>query len=232
MSDEQPVKVLLLGPSRSGKSTLADFLSNQRETPTSKYYETNPLRILETEVDLETLKIKKNTNVFASDNTRVKRVRVQLWDLSGNAKYQPCWAASANKCEGIIFVFNPEIEKSERELLLWHKQFYFNQQETDEEGNIVRRVKDDCCLVFGHHSSVPRTIDATDTATVIRTRVAALKGFERIKALETSLDYSSENFKDAFDKLVEAAMTHRAEKEEEEVLQRQREEEDRPQMRF
>lgn len=229
MSNEEVVKVLVLGPSRSGKSTLADFLSNQRESPTSRYYETNPLRILEAEVDLETNRIRKNMNVFGSDNSRLKRARVQLWDLGGSSKHQPCWGAVAKACDGIIFVFNPSIDKAERELLLWHKQFYFDQQEVDDEGKIVRRVEDGCCLVFGHHSAAPSGGQSSDN---IRARVAALKGFEKIKALETSLDYSSENFKEAFDRLIEAIMTRRAEREEGELLQRQREEADRPQMRF
>lgn len=45
---DDKLKILFVGPASSGKSTLVNFLSGFRETPTSRYYATNPLRIIET----------------------------------------------------------------------------------------------------------------------------------------------------------------------------------------
>lgn len=213
---EDRVKILVIGPSKSGKSTITNFLCGTRETPTSRYYETNPLRIVEAEIELDAMKMSDRRVVFSGGDAKTKRVVVQLWDLSGNSKHQGGWPAVANKADGIIFVFNPEINKGEKELMLWHKTFAVNQDELDEHGNFAVRVPDRHCLVFAHHSTPP------ERATGSEAIPAMPKGLERIKVLETSLDYHSDNFKEAFDKMVESIIVARIDAEEDEVLQREK----------
>ncbi|KAG5496389.1 hypothetical protein JKF63_02691 [Porcisia hertigi] len=211
----EAVKIIVVGPVKSGKTTITNFLSGTRETPTSKYYETNPLRIVETEIELDSMSLTDRRVVFSGGDAKTKRIVVQIWDLSGNSKHQAGWPAVANKADGIIFVFNPGLKNGEKELSLWHKTFAVNQSELDSQGNFAIRVPDKHCLVFAHHSTLPAHSPGEGMPPMP-------KGLEKIKVLETSLDYHSDNFKAAFDKLVESIVVTRMEAEEDEVLQREK----------
>ena len=37
------------------------------------------------------------------------KVDVELWDTSGNLKYDNCWPALAREAHGVMFVFHPGI---------------------------------------------------------------------------------------------------------------------------
>ncbi|CAJ1011461.1 putative Ras of Complex, Roc, domain of DAPkinase [Leishmania naiffi] len=211
---EEKIKIIVVGPVKSGKTTITNFLSGTRETPMSKYYETNPLRIVETEIELDSMSLTDRRVVFSGGDAKTKRVVVQIWDLSGNSKHQAGWPAVANKADGIIFVFNPAVKNGERELSLWHKTFAVNQSELDALGNFAIRVPDKHCLVFAHHSTFPSNVAGDGVPSMP-------KGLEKIKVLETSLDYHSDNFKAAFDKLIESIVVSRMEAEEDEILQRE-----------
>ncbi|RNF27130.1 Rab family, other [Trypanosoma conorhini] len=213
---EEKVKVLVLGPSKSGKSTITNFLAGVRDTPTKEYYETKPLRILEVEIGLDNLK------VGSRHVAGPKRAVVQLWDLSGSSKHQAGWPAVAANADGIIYVFNPEVRGSEKELVLWYKKFALDQDELDENNNFKMRVLDKHSLVFSHHSSVPE-LAVGDNA------IPALpKQLRGVRAMETSLDYQSGNFKEAFDAMVEQIILSRILAEEDELLQKERDAGDAP----
>ncbi|CAC9527670.1 conserved hypothetical protein [Leishmania infantum JPCM5] len=209
---EEKIKIIVVGPVKSGKTTITNFLSGTRETATSKYYETNPLRIVETEIELDSRNLTDRRVVFSGGDAKTKRVLVQIWDLSGNSKHQAGWPAVANGADGIIFVFDPALRNGEKELSLWHKTFAVNQSELDALGNFAVRVPDKHCLVFAHHSTPPNNVAGEGLPSMP-------KGLEKIKVLETSLDYHSDNFKAAFDKLIESIVVARMEAEEDEVLQ-------------
>ncbi|EAN83652.1 hypothetical protein C3747_120g56 [Trypanosoma cruzi] len=217
MSEER-VKILVLGPSRSGKSTIANFLAGLRETPTKGYYETQPLRILEVEIGLDNLKVGGRHVVGP------KKAIVQLWDLGGSSKHQAGWQAVAANADGIIYVFNPEVRGAEKELVLWHKNFALDQDKLDERNNFKVRVPDKHSLVFSHHSSMPE-LAVGDNA--IPSLPKQLRG---VRAIETSLDYQSGNFKEAFDAMVEQIVVSRIVAEEDEILQKEREAGDAPRM--
>ncbi|KAK7195792.1 ADP-ribosylation factor family/Miro-like protein/50S ribosome-binding GTPase [Novymonas esmeraldas] len=210
---EEKIKILVVGPTKSGKTTIANFLCGTRETPTSKYFETTPLRIGEMELELDSTNLSDRRVVFSGGDAKTKRVVVQIWDLGGSSKHQAGWPAVAHKADGIIFVFNPAIKNGEKELSLWHKTFAVNQSELDAAGNFAVRVADGHCLVFAHHSTLPTTAAGDGIP-------AMPKGLEKIRVLETSLDYHSDNFKAAFDKLIESIAVARMEAEENEVLRR------------
>ncbi|RNF10551.1 Rab family, other [Trypanosoma rangeli] len=213
---EEKVKILVLGPSKSGKSTIANFLAGIRDTPTKEYYETNPLRVLEVEIGLD------NLQVGGRHVAGPKRAIVQLWDLGGSSKHQAGWLAVAANADGIIYVFNPEVRGSEKELLLWYKKFALDQDKLDESNNFKMRVSDKHSLVFSHHSSMPE-LAVGDNA------IPALpKQLRGVRAIETSLDYQSSNFKEAFDAMVEQIILSRILAEEDELLRKEREAGDVP----
>ena len=39
-----------------------------------------------------------------------------MWDLSGDFKYEKCWAPCQQDCNGIIFVYDPSNPESEEDL--------------------------------------------------------------------------------------------------------------------
>nr|CCC96163.1 unnamed protein product [Trypanosoma congolense IL3000] len=213
------VKILVLGPSKSGKSTITNFLAGTRDTPTKGYHETHPLRILEVEIALD------DSRRPGRQATGVRKAVVQLWDVGGNTKHQAGWPAVAVNADGIIYVYNPEIKGSEKELLLWHKNFALNQDELDADNNFKFRVPNNHSLIFSHHSTLP---EFAVGANAIPTMPKQLQG---IRVLETSLDYQSDNFKEAFDALVEQIIISRAAAEEDEMLQKEREGTDMPRLR-
>lgn len=190
MSRDERVKILVLGPSKVGKSCVADLLSGTRDTPTAEYKETCPLRVLE--VFLDGLNLSGGRRVG-----RGTRAQVELWDTSGSTRFQACWPAIKNNADGIIFVLNPEVAGQERELEFWHKSFAQGTKMT--ENNF---------LVFAHHSTAPdRAIGAQATP--------PLSGpLASLKAIETSLDFQSDDFKSAFERLVERILLARREAEE------------------
>lgn len=194
--DEQ-VKVLVCGPSKVGKSCVADYLSNTRDKPPNDYKETAPLRILETV--LEGLQIGGRRQMG-----RGTRAVVELWDLGGNSQFQNCWPAVWKGVDAIIFVMNPEIRNQERELEFWHKSFAQ-----------PAKVAPPQCLVFCHHSTAPEMAVGVQA---IPQMPPALQG---IRALETSLDFQSDNFKETFEQLVAGVIAARREAAENAMLEKQ-----------
>ncbi|EPY25660.1 Rab family, other [Strigomonas culicis] len=231
------VKILVLGPAKCGKSTITNFLCQTRETPTSKYYPTRPLRILETELELEASKLapagdqanKNKRLVFAGGDSKVRRVQVQCWDLSGSPQYQQTWPAVAEGADGIVLLYNSQIPNAARELSLWYKHFVLNQNEIDGQGNFAKRVPLSQVLVLAHQSTQPSgDLPEDDEDELSRNPAAYLKKklpkeLESVRVLRSSLDYDSDNFKEAFDQLVQRIIVHRMEVEEEEMLRGERE---------
>lgn len=192
MSDER-VKILVVGPSKTGKTCVANFITGTRDTATADYKETCPLRILETQV--EGVKGKRQAG-------RGAKITVEVWDIGGNTKFQNCWPACYKSADGIIFVMNPEVRNQEKELEFWHKSLA-----------VPGSVPDKHCLIFCHHSAPPE-----NSGNVIPPMPKSLAG---IRAMETSLDFQSDNFKEAFDKLVEQVVRTRRDEEEEAALRQQ-----------
>ncbi|PSN45041.1 Intraflagellar transport protein 22 [Blattella germanica] len=78
-----------------GKTTISNFLSDATEISSGDYRPTQGVRILEFEA--------QNLNV----NNRHLKAEVELWDCSGDHKFESCWPAIQKDTQGIIFVYNP-----------------------------------------------------------------------------------------------------------------------------
>jgi hypothetical protein len=83
------MKLLLIGPSKTGKSTLASFLAGilDSTTPASEPTPTVGVRILE----------------FTSVG-----VPIELWDVSGDQSYENTWPACSSNADGVILCYSPE----------------------------------------------------------------------------------------------------------------------------
>ena len=46
-------------------------------------------------------------------------VQVELWDCSGDRKYENCWTAILRDAQGVVLVYDPTIKEQEKDIELW-----------------------------------------------------------------------------------------------------------------
>ena len=56
-------------------------------------------------------------------NNRNSKADIELWDCSGNTKFQNTWPALVWELHGIIFVFDPDNDTHGRELDFYYEHF-------------------------------------------------------------------------------------------------------------
>ncbi|CEG49728.1 rab-like protein 5-like [Plasmopara halstedii] len=102
-----PLKILIVGPTKAGKSTIANFLAEQSDRlgGQERYRPTIGVRILELEKG---------------------RANVELWDVSGDQSYEAGWPAVIKETDGVILVYDPESHVHESEAMLWYEWFMQN----------------------------------------------------------------------------------------------------------
>ncbi|XP_050488440.1 intraflagellar transport protein 22 homolog isoform X2 [Bombus huntii] len=96
----QPLKIIVTGPVRSGKTTISNFLADATEIPYD-YHPTKGVRILEFEVQ----NINVNNKHIAKD--------IELWDCSGDHN---CWPAIRKDVHGVILVYNEKSNECLKEI--------------------------------------------------------------------------------------------------------------------
>ena len=74
------VKILVLGPSKAGKTTIANILGDLQDGISSIYRPTSGCRIVDFERDPP------------PSVSNLGKINVELWDVSGDFKYEKCWA--------------------------------------------------------------------------------------------------------------------------------------------
>merc|ERR1719183_2717886 len=97
-------KVLLVGPTEGGKSTIANVLAENSESASDTYRPTVGVRILEFEGEVRCVS---------------QQVTIELWDVSGDfiqPKYTKCWQAIQKDAVGCVLVYNPERANHEQDV--------------------------------------------------------------------------------------------------------------------
>lgn len=120
-------KILFIGPNESGKTVLANFLSDTTENVGGEYRPTQGVRILEFE----------SQNEGSNDKHACE---VELWDCSGDFKFESCWPALMKDTSGVAIIFNPEVLCHLKEIETWHSMFISSQG-----------LQDSQCLLIAHH---------------------------------------------------------------------------------
>ncbi|XP_014906558.1 intraflagellar transport protein 22 homolog [Poecilia latipinna] len=119
-------KILFVGPTESGKTVVANFLSDTTENVGGEYRPTQGVRILEFESQPE--------------GSGDKICEVELWDCSGDFKFESCWPALMKDCSGVVIIFNPDIPSHLKEIETWHSIFISTQS-----------LQESQCLLIAHH---------------------------------------------------------------------------------
>jgi len=97
------LKLCVVGPVEGGKTLMCKMLA---ETEVTEYEPTAGLRIQEIDRRIG-----------------MQTVGVQLWDCSGDFKYQGCFPAMSLGIDGLVLVYNPDVDGVEPELEKWFQVF-------------------------------------------------------------------------------------------------------------
>mmetsp|Transcript_41126 Transcript_41126/g.129177 ORF Transcript_41126/g.129177 Transcript_41126/m.129177 type:complete len:168 (-) Transcript_41126:548-1051(-) len=164
------VKILMVGPKSSGKSSLANFLAdavqnceNPSMAPTKPTVGT---RILEFDRT-----VRKGTGSV--------NVSVELWDVSGDRAYEAAWPAIMHGAMGAIYVYDAGNAGEEKDLDQWHRWFGQNMG-----------FKDSQCMIMAHRKSQD----------VKPSRSAIPKSLAQVHVVSTTLEESHDLIKEEFDR--------------------------------
>ncbi|XP_076671825.1 intraflagellar transport protein 22 homolog [Andrena cerasifolii] len=138
----QPLKIIVVGPVRSGKTTISNFLADATEIPYD-YRPTQGVRILEFEVQ----------NIDINDKRVTKDI--ELWDCSGDHKFENCWPAIRKDLHGVILVYSEKSNDCLKEIQQSYD--YFISQ---------TKLGPDRCVIFCYdpdkrHPEISKTISST-----------------------------------------------------------------------
>ncbi|XP_007517995.1 intraflagellar transport protein 22 homolog [Erinaceus europaeus] len=119
-------KILFVGPCESGKSVLANFLTESSEI--TEHSPTQGVRILEFE------------NPQVTGTSRGAGCEFELWDCGGDPKFESCWPALMKDSHGVVIVFNADTPSHLKEIETWYACFVQGQFLPDAH-----------CLLVAHH---------------------------------------------------------------------------------
>jgi len=122
-------KIVVVGPCKSGKTSISNFLGDQGDVISSAYRPTIGVRILEFESSIST-------------SQGHKKIDVELWDCSGNESCEGCWPALASDADGVLLVYDPFDARVSPSIESFYKYFVSGQN-----------LKDEHCLVFANCKS-------------------------------------------------------------------------------
>mmetsp|Transcript_13193 Transcript_13193/g.28084 ORF Transcript_13193/g.28084 Transcript_13193/m.28084 type:complete len:197 (-) Transcript_13193:344-934(-) len=143
--DTLKLKLVTMGPQRCGKTRVANYVAQFDETPNLDVY--NPtcgVRILEFE---------KNVRGAGGRSIQVK---AELWDCSGDKKYENCWPAILRGASGVLLVYDPTIKTQEKDIEMWHKAFVKPLNLKDEQVALLAHQHES---VGAKKWTAPRTFD-------------------------------------------------------------------------
>ncbi|KAI6236368.1 Rab-like protein 5 [Aphelenchoides besseyi] len=167
------LKVLLLGPSRAGKTVISTYLSDTIETVPTQYRPTQGVRIIEFE-----------SYELMADDIRVEP-DVELWDCSGDRRFEQCWPAFRRYVDAVILVGNVAHHKGE-DLLPWYHEFVF-------KGGL----RHDQVLVLLHH-----TDELTNDSDIAAFRLPS--DMAGISCVTSNIDKEGEQLRHEFTKFLNA----------------------------
>ena len=129
-----PLKIAIVGPSRVGKSTITNFLSEFSHIVTPDYHPTVATRILEME---KTYTDDQAKNIPILKNNKLTKAKIELWDISGDRRYESSWPACQYGLHGAIIVVDATDSKYDNVIDDWMNGF-------------CKNVNPDCVVCFSY----------------------------------------------------------------------------------
>lgn len=162
---------------------MCNFLADATEVSGGDYRPTQGVRILEFEV----------TGLSIPGRSTLD---VELWDCSGDKKFEGCWPAIARDAMGVIFVYNPDQQGHDDDLDTLYR-FFVEQQ----------NMKVSSCIVFAHQK--PQTSEN------VRSDLSA--NFSKIETVQSNIEDEPDALREKFNSFLQkivTAMSRRREQEE------------------
>lgn len=127
-------KILVLGPPKAGKTTLSrllsDYMDESRSSKKGKKSDgkerTYEFEFSKTYTPTKAVRIQEFESREFMNKTKQQRVLrdigIELWDVSGDKRYEDCWPAIRENADGVILVANPE-EHRGSDFKIWYDEF-------------------------------------------------------------------------------------------------------------
>lgn len=120
-------KILIVGPAKAGKTAIANFLAKYPDaeraaSPASTYTPTVGTRILEFDA-----------STHSAQSWKGGRESIELWDCSGDKKFEKCFPAIMKGAVGAILVYNPDDQEHLAQLQYWHDKMIRPMKLNDEQ---------------------------------------------------------------------------------------------------
>lgn len=122
------MKIALIGPRSAGKTRIANELAGI-EIGENQTEPTEGVRIFN---------LTKVVNAKTSGGgTQQVKAGIELWDCSGDQKYENCWPAIMKDLNGIIVVFDPTSKAQANDVRIWCEYFCLHSNLKDGQGVIM-----------------------------------------------------------------------------------------------
>lgn len=99
--NKTPLKIAIVGPQKVGKTVIANSLSEFSHVVSPDYHPTMGCRILEMEKTFSDEQVK---NIPILKNNKINKIKIELWDVSGDKKFSSTWPAIKYGAHGVIIV--------------------------------------------------------------------------------------------------------------------------------
>ncbi|VDO40844.1 unnamed protein product [Onchocerca flexuosa] len=163
------IKILVLGPPKSGKTTVSNYLADSNDISLNTNRPTRGVRIVEFE-----------SNDLELNGERVE-AEVELWDCSGDKQYERCWPAIRRNTDGVIFVCKSDQDNGSA-LLPWYQEFV-------QRGNIDPSL----VLVLLHTIREPSSNAVIDDA--VNTEFHLISQMSGLRVIPFNIDRDDDNLR-------------------------------------
>eukprot|EP01137_Pigoraptor_chileana_P026865 Opistho-2@8760 len=171
MSTQYKPKILVAGPSQAGKTVTSNFIADLNDAFVGDYKPTQGVRILEFDKELP-----------SSGRQRTLTAQVELWDVSGDPKFEACYPAIAKDVIGVVLMFDPDDRGQAAALENWHSRFVYQMG-----------LKDNQCIIFAHRSS---------QSAAQQNKVKLSKNLQKVPVFQTNIETTGELIKNEFTNLL------------------------------
>ena len=117
---KNPLKIVIVGPQKVGKTTIANSLSEFSHTISQDYHPTVGVRILETEKAYTDEQV---SNIPILKKNKLNKVKIELWDMSGDRRFESTWPSIKYGANGVIIVLDAVNDKYEGIIDEWMNNF-------------------------------------------------------------------------------------------------------------